>query len=822
MATAVLGASAKLLRRAGWPNLVTVLLVCLAVISLVIGVIASIAGLDAWPLLTFGLAAVLFGWLLAGTRLSGWAAAGLTLVIGVGLSLLLTGRLIFPAARLLLAEAEWLGQVARLKRLSLDSVGALDDARLLQAWQGLISYWQNFTVRIEGWVEAIATGRQANDPLIVLLIWVLLTWLVAAWAGWWVRPPAKFREHVLIGLLPSGVLLAGFVAYAASPVYPIALWLGALIALQALGSYLDKTNSWRARNIDKAEIELEWTLAALVILACLLTFSLATPTFTVSFIADPVRQAFAPRQEPLAARALGLAGSPPAATTVLENGQSPGLPNRRLLGAGPELSEKIVMWITLEATPGNPDALASQGSPPPSAESSGSQALAGQPGYSWRGLTYDRYTGRGWSTTPLNYDNFAAGQAILSQLSPVSDSAIQWVRQRVEPAASEQAGKGASPPTRLLYAAGELVSASAPYQVSWRGPGDIFGASIAARSYVADSRLVRPTAGQLRAAGDDYPEDIRRAYLQLPQNMPRRVWDLALDLTATQPTAYDQAAAIESYLRRLPYTLDIPAPPPDRDVVDYFLFDLRKGYCDYYATAMVVLARAAGLPARLVTGFASGEYNPTENRYTITEADAHTWAEVYFPGYGWVEFEPTASRPAIPRPAGYPESLDAEIIGPTPPPIQPFLPYLRWGLAVFAGLLLLIPVGLVIDWLRLGWLPAGQTIPILYRRLYRQARRLDADLPVNATPLELADQLSGQLQAANPGEQPAPGRIQAHLHNLAWRYAESTYSAHAPGADEKHSSLASWRAIQTELWRARLRQALRKPSDPGIRKKGSP
>jgi transglutaminase-like putative cysteine protease len=822
MATAVLAASAKLLRRAGWPNLAAVLLVCLEVISLVIGLNASIAGLEVWSLLTFGLAAVLFGWLLAGTRLSGWAAAGLTLVIGAGLSLLLTGRLIFPAGRLLLAEAEWLAQAARLKRLSLESLGALDDARLLQAWQGLISSWQNFAARIEGWAEAIAAGRPANDPLVVLMIWVLLTWLVAAWAGWWVRSPAKSREHALIGLLPTGILLAGFVAYTASPIYPIALWLGALIALQVLGSYLDKTNSWRARNIDKAEIELEWTLAALVILACLLTFSLATPAFTVSFIADPVRQAFTPRQEPSVAGALGLANSPPAATTVLENGQNPGLPNGRLLGAGPELSEKIVMWISLEAAPGNPDALASQETAPPATESTGSQAIAGQPGYSWRGLTYDRYTGRGWSTTPQSYENFAAGQAIPTQLLPVSDSEIQWVRQLVEPASSGQAGKGATPPSRLLYAAGELVSASAPYQVSWRGAGDIFGASIAARSYVADSRLLRPTFEQLRAAGDDYPEDIRRAYLQLPQSLPRRVWDLALDLTAAQPTAYDQAAAIESYLRRLPYTLDIPPPPPDRDVVYYFLFDLRQGYCDYYASALVVLARAAGLPARLVTGFASGGYNSTENRYTITEADAHSWAEVYFPGYGWVEFEPTASRPAISRPNGYPESRDAELVGLTTPPIQPSRPDLRWGLAVLAGLLLLIPVGLAADWLRLGWLPAGQTISILYRRLYRQARRLDAALPVNATPLELADQLGGRLQAANPGEQPIPGRIQAHLHNLAWRYAESTYSAHAPGIDEKHSSLTSWRAIQAELWRARLRQALRKPSEPGIRKKGNP
>jgi transglutaminase-like putative cysteine protease len=78
---------------------------------------------------------------------------------------------------------------------------------------------------------------------------------------------------------------------------------------------------------------------------------------------------------------------------------------------------------------------------------------------------------------------------------------------------------------------------------------------------------------------------------------------LARDLTATEPTPFDRARAIEAYLRTYPYTLDLPSPKLDRDVVDYFLFDLRQGYCDYYATSMVVLARAAGLPARLAVGY---------------------------------------------------------------------------------------------------------------------------------------------------------------------------------------------------------------------------
>jgi transglutaminase-like putative cysteine protease len=118
-------------------------------------------------------------------------------------------------------------------------------------------------------------------------------------------------------------------------------------------------------------------------------------------------------------------------------------------------------------------------------------------------------------------------------------------------------------------------------------------------------------------------------------------------LTSAEPTPYDRARAIEQYLRTFPYSLDVPHPPPDQDLVDYFLNDLRKGYCDYYASAMVVLARAAGIPARLAIGYANGTYDLNSRRFLVTEADAHSWVEVFFPNIGWVAFEPTAGRPAL-------------------------------------------------------------------------------------------------------------------------------------------------------------------------------
>ena len=198
-------------------------------------------------------------------------------------------------------------------------------------------------------------------------------------------------------------------------------------------------------------------------------------------------------------------------------------------------------------------------------------------------------------------------------------------------------------------------------------------------------------------------------------------------MTAVEPTPYDRARAIEQYLRTFPYTLQLPPPPLDRDVVDYFLFDLQKGYCDYYASAMVVLARAAGLPARLVVGYAPGTFDAQRALYVVTAADAHSWAEVYFPGIGWIEFEPTAGRAALERaPSGslpvrhYP----AAGAGLTPLSLEAIA---TGSLAIAGGGLLLMAVGVVAavglsDW-RLRRMSAAAAVDVIYRRMLGHAIR---------------------------------------------------------------------------------------------------
>ncbi|WP_054958593.1 transglutaminase family protein [Paenibacillus dakarensis] len=147
---------------------------------------------------------------------------------------------------------------------------------------------------------------------------------------------------------------------------------------------------------------------------------------------------------------------------------------------------------------------------------------------------------------------------------------------------------------------------------------------------------------QQHALGPD-PEAIMNTYLQLPDSLPQRVRDMAKNITAGFSGRYEKAEAVKSYLQReYTYTLKTKIPPAGEDFTDHFLFDFREGYCTHFATSMVVLLRAQGIPSRYVMGFAPGEkVQGTEQTYRVTQEEAHAWVEVYFPGEGWISFDPT-------------------------------------------------------------------------------------------------------------------------------------------------------------------------------------
>jgi hypothetical protein len=295
--------------------------------------------------------------------------------------------------------------------------------------------------------------------------------------------------------------------------------------------------------------------------------------------------------------------------------------------------------------------------------------------------------------------------------------------------------------------------------------------------------------------------------LALPPELPSRIRELALDLTITLPNPYDRALAIESYLRAIPYTLDLPPPPPGVDIVDHYLFDLQEGYCDYAASAMVVLARAAGLPARLVIGYASGTWDASQARFTVTAADAHAWPEIFFPGIGWVEFEPTGGLPAIAR------DLDTDPTGtfaalPELPPLgsglrQVFDP--QWTLPAVSLLIALAIATLSLAYAfptwRLRRLAPERAVMEVYRWLHRYGDRLAVERPPGVTPHEYSSLLVERFGHQAPV---APEQVQF----LTDLYARQVYSPHLARSTERDQAVQAWLRLRPALLRAWLRHTL--------------
>ncbi|MCZ6614709.1 MAG: transglutaminase domain-containing protein [Chloroflexi bacterium] len=161
------------------------------------------------------------------------------------------------------------------------------------------------------------------------------------------------------------------------------------------------------------------------------------------------------------------------------------------------------------------------------------------------------------------------------------------------------------------------------------------------RSYKTVGSVSTATPEMLRAAGQDYPTWVTDRYLQLPPDFPQNVRLLARELAVGMDNPHDVAESIQAHLGTLPYSTDIVGPPVDRDGVDWFLNDQGVGYCQYYASAMITMLRSLGIPARLVVGFTPGDWDSQRGIWVVRAKHYHAWPEVYFPDYGWVEYEPT-------------------------------------------------------------------------------------------------------------------------------------------------------------------------------------
>jgi transglutaminase-like putative cysteine protease len=166
--------------------------------------------------------------------------------------------------------------------------------------------------------------------------------------------------------------------------------------------------------------------------------------------------------------------------------------------------------------------------------------------------------------------------------------------------------------------------------------------------YSVWSTLSGPEPDRLRAAPKRLPNQYFGVYLQLPPEITARTRALAKQITAGLTNNYDRAVAIQQWLTtNLTYTLELEEPTSEP--VDYFLFERKKGHCEYFASAFAVLARAVGIPTRQVNGFLGGEWNEYQGYEAVRAGDAHSWDEVYFAGQGWVTFDATPASDQLGR-----------------------------------------------------------------------------------------------------------------------------------------------------------------------------
>ena len=266
----------------------------------------------------------------------------------------------------------------------------------------------------------------------------------------------------------------------------------------------------------------------------------------------------------------------------------------------------------------------------------------------YRGVAFDDYNGKGWEISTgdaaeklysdgVRFDTFTAENTEPAQ-GPFREVAQVF---HVEKDSSNVIF-GAYHPETIFFPTSSIEidpygALRAPYKIP------------AGSTYSVISHVPNASPDQLRSAGTAYPEEIETKYTQLPPTGLDRTSALAARLTEDTNNPYDAVLKMNEYLKTTyPYDLSIPPQGEDMDAVEYFLFEQRRGYCEQFSSSLAVMARSQGIPARVATGYAPGEYNPFTGLYDVRASDAHAWVEVYFPQYGWTTFDPTPSFDSTP------------------------------------------------------------------------------------------------------------------------------------------------------------------------------
>ncbi|MBM4414698.1 MAG: transglutaminase domain-containing protein [Chloroflexi bacterium] len=580
--------------RSGWEELLTFSLVLVALLAVVV----SIERAD-WvrEMPSLDVAAMLglgSGWLLARTRGPGWVLYTLGLPAGAALVI---------------------GMVMHTMRLA----APLTDS-------GIVTRWSELWARNGAWLDALREDNVSTDPLPFVLLVTFAAWLLAYLAAWAI---VRWRNP-WIALVPGGVALLTNISYLpGQPSAEFIVFLFAAILLFARLHLVRTVEQWQGDRADSPpllSLEVLW-------FASVVGLGLVIAAWIV-----PTANNFGP------------------VSTVWERALAPvndrvDRVGRLFIGVGSKNSVGLHKFD---------DVLPLQGSI--SLDADPLLRVEAEKAMYLRGAVYDKYTSTGWKLTD------ARGRALPDTTVDAASFGTPATRAQFRlPAKAtveviEPVGRHRlltfGDPLATDDRSADLLTSAALEDALALAPGDALSDG---RRYATVGTVSAATIDRLVAASPDYPAWVRDRYLQLPGNLPPEIAALAQQITRGDRVPYIMAARVEEYLRaNYPYDLKIGQRPPRRDAVAYFLFGARRGYFDYHASAMAVLLRTLGVPARVAVGFALDEADrdSVTKQFTVSEQRSWAWTQVYFPAFGWVDFNPTPGRGQIARAGDDPAFLD--------------------------------------------------------------------------------------------------------------------------------------------------------------------
>jgi transglutaminase-like putative cysteine protease len=724
------------------------------------------------------------GMILARSRLHGLIAVPGGILAG-GASVFLTVGGAAPSMRSIIERLgpflEWVQLVRAEKPHGSDPLSPLFWEAVRQA---------GFLVdRFATWFNTVYAGGTSSDNLVFLIQAAVLAWIVAFFAGW-----GLYRWHEpLFATLPCGVFVLVNAFLADQGWGYVITYLISVFVLVVTLNIFRLQRSWAANRLDYSdELPFDVGFVSACLAAALVLFALPLPGLT----SNPVARAW-----------WNTFSEPWSEVEASVNRMFSGINNpNQTIGAGargalvlggsfdPRQDTPVFMYISTDEQVPDPRDFREMGEEPSA------------PAHYWRGSTFDTYTGRGWVNSERTDLDRAAGQPVL----PINPTGFVSITQFVELV---------PPRVDLVYAANQPFTVSTAYRIQAMGAEDY--SSLSFRDLPLDAirysvRSLVPKLGEedLRSTPTFYPTWVAKRYLALPSSLPQRVTDLAKQLTTGANTPYDKALVIQDYLRKLPYDPRIVVPSGEFDAVDYFLF-LQKGYCDYFGTTMAVLLRASGVPARVARGYLPGEYDWANRRYVVRENRLHTWTEVYFPPYGWIEFEPTPSQPSIQRPPG---SLlqEPSTLPPAQPPTAP-VPPSPWesvGLWGRAALLMagIAALALLVWALYPVWeqrLSASRYAELIYQRMARYAGWGGRSRRPSQSPAEYATALNQDLASRHGGLRLGPWTAGAttpseqdaeRVETITDRYEAASYGPRPLDQSQREQVQKAWQRLKRRLW----------------------